>query len=315
MAPGKWAKAAFGKIGLGVILATAAVPAARAVITPEARACFAAVEAAAGGHGREICASALSAGRISAEGLASAFGNRGRAHLTLKEYAKARRAFIKAIELTPDRASAYNDLGLSLAAEGRHESAIRQFDAAIKRDAGYAEAYLNRALSNRALGAFDAALSDFGETRRLAPALIETHRRRIGGMAPAALSEAPSADAAPELATGDVAADKARETEPKPAPLGSTLTSMLDYDSAIAAQSRPRAKPKREAQAPSPSRGAPSLAEHERALKADPALVRRYQQALAEAGYAPGPIDGLYGPSTRAALAACLSDGNGAVLR
>lgn len=41
---------------------------------------------------------------------------------------------------------------------------------------------------------------------------------------------------------------------------------------------------------------------------ADPGLVRRLQRALTGLGYDPGPIDGLYGPQTRAALMAYSRD-------
>ncbi len=38
--------------------------------------------------------------------------------------------------------------------------------------------------------------------------------------------------------------------------------------------------------------------------EADPATVRTVQQLLADAGYTPGPADGIYGPKTRAAILA-----------
>lgn len=38
--------------------------------------------------------------------------------------------------------------------------------------------------------------------------------------------------------------------------------------------------------------------------EADPAAVRTIQHLLADAGYAPGPADGIYGPKTRAAIIA-----------
>lgn len=38
--------------------------------------------------------------------------------------------------------------------------------------------------------------------------------------------------------------------------------------------------------------------------EADPATVRTIQQLLVDAGYTPGPADGIYGPKTRAAILA-----------
>lgn len=39
-------------------------------------------------------------------------------------------------------------------------------------------------------------------------------------------------------------------------------------------------------------------------LEADPATVRTIQQLLADAGYTPGPVDGIRGPKTREAIIA-----------
>lgn len=38
--------------------------------------------------------------------------------------------------------------------------------------------------------------------------------------------------------------------------------------------------------------------------EADPATVRTIQQLLADTGYKPGPVDGIYGPQTRMAIIA-----------
>ena len=49
------------------------------------------------------------------------------------------------------------------------------------------------------------------------------------------------------------------------------------------------------------------MAAFERALAlSDDSNIRLYQTALAANGFDPGPIDGLYGMRTRAALEACV---------
>jgi tetratricopeptide (TPR) repeat protein len=48
-----------------------------------------------------------------------------------------------ALQLDPDYAEAYNNLGVTLAIQGRHEEAIEQFSAALQINPGYAKARRN----------------------------------------------------------------------------------------------------------------------------------------------------------------------------
>ncbi len=75
----------------------------------------------------------------------------------------------KAVELAPDRAQAWSDLGLVLVRGGDSAGAQQALTRAIELDPGLAAAWYNRGLLNMHRGDLDAAADDLSEAARLAP--------------------------------------------------------------------------------------------------------------------------------------------------
>ena len=61
----------------------------------------------------------------------------------IKRYEEARISYQKAVEIKPDLADAYNNLGNISRASNDHEEAIMYFKKAIEVDPNYANAYIN----------------------------------------------------------------------------------------------------------------------------------------------------------------------------
>jgi superkiller protein 3 len=80
--------------------------------------------------------------------------------------------FKRAIELEPNLAAAYNNLGGVLAAKGSLESSIAHFEEAIKRESNLADSHYNLGLLLLRLGFRDRAMIEFKIAKELAPQLI-----------------------------------------------------------------------------------------------------------------------------------------------
>ena len=85
---------------------------------------------------------------------------RGVYHFELNDYFNSEKDFTKAIQLDPDEAISYNNMGVVYNEQGRYSEAIPFFDMAIEKDKKYALAYHNRAYSNRYLGNSIEAIKD-----------------------------------------------------------------------------------------------------------------------------------------------------------
>jgi tetratricopeptide (TPR) repeat protein len=69
-----------------------------------------------------------------------------------------------------------HNLGVAIAAQGRHRDAVGCFEKAIKADAGYVSAHYNQAVALLKLGETRAAIKAFSRAARLEPQHYEAHR-------------------------------------------------------------------------------------------------------------------------------------------
>jgi tetratricopeptide (TPR) repeat protein len=81
----------------------------------------------------------------------------------------------KAIEVDPNHAGAYCDLGSALRQLDQMDAALLSYDKAISLDPGFAQAYLNRGNTLRLLRRPDAALRDYEQAIEISPAYAEAH--------------------------------------------------------------------------------------------------------------------------------------------
>lgn len=97
-------------------------------------------------------------------------------HLEAGRPAEAERACRAALAIVPDDPVATHNLGVALAAQGRHRDAVGCFETAIKADAGYVSAHYNRAVALLKLGEMQEAIKAFGRAASLEPQHYEAHR-------------------------------------------------------------------------------------------------------------------------------------------
>ena len=84
----------------------------------------------------------------------------------------------KAIELEPNFAGAYMNLGTAKAHLKEYDVAIKDYDKAIELNPNYALAYYNRGLACRELGKEKEAIEDFKKAQELDPTLIRRNQKR-----------------------------------------------------------------------------------------------------------------------------------------
>ena len=97
-------------------------------------------------------------------------------HLEAGRPAEAERACRAALALIPDDPAITHNLGVAIAAQGRHRDAVGCFDTAIKADAGYVSAHYNRAVALLKLGETQEAIRAFSRTAYLEAQHYEAHR-------------------------------------------------------------------------------------------------------------------------------------------
>lgn len=107
------------------------------------------------------CTAAIRSGKWSGKELSWAFYNRANAYSKLGEHQKAIDDYSQAIDLDPSDASSFYNRGNSYSDLEQHLKAIEDFTAAIRIEPDFAHAYGNRARERADLDQYDAALKDY----------------------------------------------------------------------------------------------------------------------------------------------------------
>jgi Flp pilus assembly protein TadD len=90
--------------------------------------------------------------------------------------AAAERTYRAALAITPADPAVTHNLGVAIAAQGRHREAIGCFDNALKVDSGLVAAHFNRGVALLRLGETPEAIKAFGRAAALDPEHYEAHR-------------------------------------------------------------------------------------------------------------------------------------------
>ena len=90
--------------------------------------------------------------------------------------AEAERAYRAALAIVPADPAVTHNLGVAIAAQGRHRDAIGCFDEALAADPGFVSAHYNRAVALMALGETQEAIKAFSRAATLEPQHYEAHR-------------------------------------------------------------------------------------------------------------------------------------------
>jgi tetratricopeptide (TPR) repeat protein len=98
------------------------------------------------------------------------------AHFRAGRPAEAERAYRAALDIAPRDPAVTHNLGVVIAAQGRHRDAIGYFDGALEADPGYVSAHFNRGAALMRLGDVPEAIKAFGRTAALEPQHYEAHR-------------------------------------------------------------------------------------------------------------------------------------------
>jgi len=109
---------------------------------------------------------------------ASAYGNRGVTYQMLGKYYEAIVDYNKAIELNPKYAEAYINRGDSYDNLGKYYEAIDDYNKAIELNPNIAEAYINRGAAYIKLGKYYEAIDDYNKTIELNPEYAEAYFNR-----------------------------------------------------------------------------------------------------------------------------------------
>jgi|HubBroStandDraft_5_1064220.scaffolds.fasta_scaffold16832_3 tetratricopeptide (TPR) repeat protein len=92
------------------------------------------------------------------------------------QLAEAEGAYRAALTIVPHDPAVTHNLGVVIAAQGRHQDAIGCFEMAISADPGFVSAHYNRAVAKMALGETREAINAFERAARLEPEHYEAHR-------------------------------------------------------------------------------------------------------------------------------------------
>jgi tetratricopeptide (TPR) repeat protein len=95
--------------------------------------------------------------------------NWGNCYAKLGRYQEAMAMYKKAIQINPNFAISYYNLGEALCYMGRHEEAIKQYQAAINKDPHFLDAYTNLGATLFELGRYPEALEVFNSGIRINP--------------------------------------------------------------------------------------------------------------------------------------------------
>lgn len=98
------------------------------------------------------------------------------AHFQAGRPVEAENAYRDALALAPADPAVIHNLGVAIAAQGRHRDAVGHFDEALRADAGYVSAHYNRAVALMTLGEAQQAIKSFGRAAALEPQHYEAHR-------------------------------------------------------------------------------------------------------------------------------------------
>jgi len=97
-------------------------------------------------------------------------------HLEAGRPMEAEGACRAALAMIPDDPAVTHNLGVAVAAQGRHRDAIECFETALQADAGYVSAHYNRAVALLKLGETQEAIKAFSRAASLEPQHYEAHR-------------------------------------------------------------------------------------------------------------------------------------------
>ena len=98
------------------------------------------------------------------------------AHIEAGRPAEAERAYRAALALLPGDPVVTHNLGVTIAAQGRHRDAIGCFDAALRADNAYVSAHYNRAVALLRLNDPQQAIKSFTRATQFEPQHYEAHR-------------------------------------------------------------------------------------------------------------------------------------------
>jgi tetratricopeptide (TPR) repeat protein len=97
-------------------------------------------------------------------------------HLQAGRLAEAENAYRAALAIMPADPAVAHNLGVAIAAQGRHRAAIGCFEAALRADPGFASAHYNRAVALMRLGDTQAAINALSRVANLEPQHYQAHR-------------------------------------------------------------------------------------------------------------------------------------------
>ena len=98
------------------------------------------------------------------------------AHFQAGRLKEAESRYRAALALVPADPAVTHNLGVAIAAQGRHRAAIACFEEALRADAGYVSAHYNRAVALMRVGETEEAIKAFGRAATLEPQHYEAHR-------------------------------------------------------------------------------------------------------------------------------------------
>jgi len=98
------------------------------------------------------------------------------AHFRAGRLSEAERAYRTVLALAPQDPAVTHNLGVAIAAQGRHRDAVSCFEEALKADPGFVSAHYNRGVALMALGDPREAIKAFSRAAALEPQHYEAHR-------------------------------------------------------------------------------------------------------------------------------------------
>jgi tetratricopeptide (TPR) repeat protein len=178
-------------------------------------------------EGIAACTRQIASGRWKGHNLAISYYNRGIFWYDKDELDKAIDDYGKALELSPEYASAFNNRGNAWSAKGDLDRALADYDRAIQIDGKDPFRWNNRGLIFRRKGDYDRAIADFDQAIKVDPAYTAAYTNRGQAYEAKGDTERARADYEAALAmpqkysNGKYAHDKARErltalTPPRP---------------------------------------------------------------------------------------------------
>src|SRR4051812_36251919 len=90
--------------------------------------------------------------------------------------AEAEKAYRAALAIAPADPAGTHNLGVTIAAQGRHQEAIGYFEEVLRTDSSFVSAHYNRAVALTALGETQDAIKAFGRAATLEPQHYQAHR-------------------------------------------------------------------------------------------------------------------------------------------